>query len=320
VKSAAQQPFEPVFTVVMPAYNAAATIAPAIRSVLAQTRVDWELIVVDDGSTDDTVAQVTPFLSDPRIQLVPQENRGLSSARNTAIALARGRYISMLDSDDLWMPSYLDAMGRVLARDADVAFAHTDAWALDDATRRIRRSSTMSPQRPPNPPPSEPREFLALLLQRNFLYYGATIRRKVLEHVGLYDERLRRAEDYELWLRILAHGYRGERAHGLLAVRRERADSLSSTTVDVALGMKEVYRIVAEEYDVPEPIREQARAAMRACDRRIALVTGERRLAAAALNLRRRLGPVKRAVLRRRLWYSAPPSAVAKAFPDLREL
>jgi GT2 family glycosyltransferase len=319
VKHPAERAFEPVFTVAMPAYNASATIGAAIRSVLAQTRADWELIVVDDGSTDDTVAAVTPFLSDPRIQLVRGENRGQATARNTAIARARGRYVSMLDSDDLWMPSYLEAMAGVLERDADVAFGYTDAWALDDATRRIRRSSAMSRQRPPIPPPSDPLEFLAVLVDRNFVYYGGTIRLDVLEQVGSYDARLRGAEDYELWLRIVAHGYRGERARDLLAVRRERSDSWTLVGPGL-LANREVYRIVAEEYDVPETIRERARARVRACDRRIAARTGERRLAAAALKLRRRLGPVKRAVLRRRLWYSDPPPAVAKAFPDLREL
>src|SRR4051812_28108863 len=105
---------EPTFSVAIPAYNAAATIAPALRSVLAQTRGDFEAIVVDDGSTDATAEAVGPFLEDGRITLVQQENRGLSGARNTALASARGRYVSLLDSDDLWLPHYLERMGEAL--------------------------------------------------------------------------------------------------------------------------------------------------------------------------------------------------------------
>ena len=90
---------QPTFTVVMPAYNAAATVAPAIRSVLAQTREDWEMYVVDDGSQDDTVERVLPFTrSDPRVHLVEQPNLGPGAARNAAIRSGRGRLVSMIDS------------------------------------------------------------------------------------------------------------------------------------------------------------------------------------------------------------------------------
>jgi glycosyltransferase involved in cell wall biosynthesis len=309
--------FAPVFTVVIPAYNAGATIASSIRSVLSQTRDDWELVITDDGSADDTVAQVTAFTADGRIQLVRQRNRGLASARNAAIAHGRGRYVAMLDSDDLWIPTFLERMGTILERNTDVAFAHTDAWTLDDRTRKIRRSSTMSPQRPPANPPSDPHELLKLLLTRNFLYYGGMIRRTVLQDVGLYDQRLAAAEDYELWLRLLSRGHRGQRADGRLAVRRDRPDSLSSSSVRMIVALREVYRIVAEEYDLPPDLRDRARAAMLSLDRRLAAQTEKRRVNTLPLAVRSRLGAVKRAIFARWLWYASPPPEVAKAFPDL---
>ena len=136
---------DPTFTVVMPAYDRAATIDSAIASVLAQTQPDFELIVVDDGSTDDTAARVTAAMAiDSRIQLVRQENRGPTGARNAAFERARGRHVSLLDSDDLWMPGYLERIGAALDAEPSAGFAYSDAWVLDDRTRKIHRSSALA--------------------------------------------------------------------------------------------------------------------------------------------------------------------------------
>src|SRR5262249_53633735 len=93
-------------SVILPTYNRRETIRAAIASVQRQTFVDWELIVVDDGSTDDTVELIQGC--DPRLVLVRQENRGVNDARNTALLRARGRYIAFLDSDDEWLPHHLE--------------------------------------------------------------------------------------------------------------------------------------------------------------------------------------------------------------------
>src|SRR4051794_19536973 len=95
----------------MPAYNTGDFVGMAIGSVLRQTCGDFELIVVDDGSTDDTAERVRRC-ADARVRLIQQTNRGPAAARNTAIRAACGAYVSMLDSDDLWLPSYLESMGR----------------------------------------------------------------------------------------------------------------------------------------------------------------------------------------------------------------
>src|SRR5437016_179026 len=105
---------DPTFSVVMPALNAETTIGAAIRSVLAQTRTDFELLVVDDGSTDNTIDEVRR-VADPRVRLLALKHRGVAVARNYAISEARARFVSMLDSDDLWLPSYLEVMGAALA-------------------------------------------------------------------------------------------------------------------------------------------------------------------------------------------------------------
>jgi teichuronic acid biosynthesis glycosyltransferase TuaG len=309
---------DPTFTVVMPAFNTAAMITAAIETVIKQTRDDWELIVVDDGSTDDTASRVRPFQSDARIQLVQQENRGLAGARNTAIRHARGRYLSMFDSDDLWMPNHLEVMATVLDNDPGLAFGHSDAWVLDETTRRIRRTTAMFYQHFPDPQPTDSTEFLSLLLERNFVSANATVRSAVFEDVGLFNPALRSAEDYELWLRIVAHGYRGVQVPDIVVIRRERAGSLTSNELAMARWRREVYRIVAEEYDLPEVLRDKARAAMRARDRQIAALTGEDRIGAIKLRFRRRLGSVKHRLMWRRLWFESPPPEVSSVFPDLR--
>jgi len=149
----------------MPAFNAARTIGSSIRSVLNQTEQDFEVVVVDDGSTDDTPERAQSFASDPRVRVIAQRNRGPSAARNAGLASARGLYVSMLDADDLWLPEYLEVMGGALDANPDAAFAYTDAWVLDDQTGRIRRKPAMFYQRPPRTVP-DARTFFLLLLDR----------------------------------------------------------------------------------------------------------------------------------------------------------
>jgi glycosyltransferase involved in cell wall biosynthesis len=95
----------PTVSVITPAFNAAPYVRETLDSVLAQTFTDFEVIVVDDGSTDETAAIVDWYAQrDPRVRVVRQANRGIAAARNTAIAHARGRFLALLDSDDLWFP------------------------------------------------------------------------------------------------------------------------------------------------------------------------------------------------------------------------
>jgi glycosyltransferase involved in cell wall biosynthesis len=110
----------PHFSVVIPVYNRAPLLGQAIRSVLAQSDQDFEIVVVDDGSTDDPGSMVKDF-ADPRIVFLRQENRGGGAARNTGIEHARGRYIAFLDSDDHYLPHHLAAMRKLLADNPDGA-------------------------------------------------------------------------------------------------------------------------------------------------------------------------------------------------------
>jgi GT2 family glycosyltransferase len=303
---------DPTFTIAMPAYNASRTIVPAIRSVLAQTQPDFELLVVDDGSVDDTVAKVLEF-DDERMRLLRQANSGPGAARNLAINAGRGRYVSMLDSDDLWLPTYLETMGDMLDANPDVGLAYTDAWVLDDATGRIRRTTAMHYQHPPRDPPREPHDFLALLLRnRNFVFTSTTVRRSVFERVGLFKAALKPAEDYGLWLRIVAGGYRAMRTPGNLAVYRKHPGSLSTNVLAILEGEREAVRLVAEEFAVPERVRVLARARLKKIDRQLAGLSDETGLTASLARARARAGRTKAALLEPFAWRRRPPPAVAE--------
>lgn len=287
----------------MAAHNSAATIGQAIGSVLLQTRHDWELIVVDDGSTDSTAAIASSF-DDARIRVVGQENRGPAAARNAGLRLARAPLVSTLDSDDLWLPDYLAVMGRALEAAPEAALAYTDAWVLDDATGRIRKTTEMAWQEPPDPPPEEPGAFFEELLRRNFVYNSVSARRDVLLALGGYDERLLTGEDWELWLRVAASGARCVRAPGILGVHRDHAHSLSADTRRMRAGKLEVYRIVERDWETDDGVRALARALRLACQR------SSRRdeLTGAALVLPRL---VRRWLRRRTAWRRQPPREVA---------
>jgi hypothetical protein len=301
----------PTFTVVMPAYNAAETIADSIRSTLAQTESDFELLVVDDGSTDGTSDEVGRFTHDPRVRLVGQSNMGLAAARNRGLEEARGRYVSFLDADDLLLPRYLTTMAATLERAPEAAFADCDFWILDDTSGRI---STWQLGRVDLP--RDPYELMRLVLRRNVLHYGATVRTAVLREVGFFNGELRACEDVELWLRILAHGHAAVRPRGALSVYRSRSGSLSTQPVLMTSSLCEVYRLVAEEYDVPGDIRALAQERLQAERRRLRALTNERRLAGASVRMRRRFGALRKAVERARPAREVP-AEVADAFPQL---
>jgi len=190
------QPTTPAVSVVIPAYNAAPYIAQAVNSVVTQTFTDWELIVVDDGSTDDTPERIAPFLSDPRISLHRKPNGGDSSARNFGIKLARAELIALLDADDSWLPTKLEKQVAIMAKYPDIGVCGT-------AERRISQNGDILV-------PSSGEEFHGKAFPR--LLYSpiadmsmALIRREVFEKVGLFDETLPMSEDYEFWLRVGMH-------------------------------------------------------------------------------------------------------------------
>jgi glycosyltransferase involved in cell wall biosynthesis len=301
----------PTFSVVVPAYNTGAMIESGIRSVFLQSRDDFELIIIDDGSTDDTVERVRPFLADPRVRLIQQANRGASAARNTGLAVARGEFVTMLDSDDLLFPDYLRVMNSAFERSPDAGLAYTDAHVLDHQTGKIRRTTMMKYQRPPEVPPADAAQFFRLLLDRNFICPAATLRRSVLEKIGGFDERLSHAEDWELWLRTAHAGHGAVRPPGTLAVHRDRPSSLSTNLPKMIEGMLEVYRIVEQEYETGDDVRTFARKKRAYWDRYLRVQTDPALVRSPAARFRALARALKRRALARRLWFDVPPPEVA---------
>jgi GT2 family glycosyltransferase len=197
-------------------------------------------------------------------------------------------------------------MGRTLDSNPAAAIACTDAWVLNQTTGRVRKKSAMAFLDPPEPLPGDSDTLLAELMRRNFIYNSVAARRESLQAVAGYDERLWIGEDWELWLRLVAAGFRFVRVPQLLAVYRQRADSLMTSHPERLIEAKcEVYRVVAEDWDASPELRELALRL-----RRSSTLSSNRRAAA-----RRRLGPLlalRNRLRDSRLWHSEPPQEVAE--------
>jgi cellulose synthase/poly-beta-1,6-N-acetylglucosamine synthase-like glycosyltransferase len=310
---------KPTFSVVTAAYNEEDVIASALHSVQRQSRDDWEVWVVDDGSTDATVERVEPFLADSRIHVVSQANGGLSAARNTGIARARGRYLVVLDSDDMLMPDYLEMMGAALDADDNAGFAYTDPWSFDTDKRRFRRKAAMARNKPPMPPPSDPIETMRQLLQRNYMFVGVTIRRSVIDEVGSFDLEMRHCEDLDLWLRILRTGRSAVRPQGTLAIKRVGSGAMSTDSPEVLKYLLLISGRIAEDETLPESLRETARRRIADLKQLHGALVGSDSKQATLLKARLAVGGVYRTLLAQYVWRRRPPKQVREAFPDLVE-
>lgn len=220
-------PDQPLVSVVMPCYNAAAFLGETLRSVLAQDGPPLEVLVIDDGSSDDPAA-VVAAIGDPRVRLTrTPPSGGPSRPRNLGVAQARGRYVFFFDADDVMYPGKVAAQAGRMERDPGLALTFTNFRVLDrdgvvvdpdflagyDTFAALRR---LAPDGAPLP-----REACYLaLLRANFIgTSGVAVRRDVLAQVGGFDEGLASGEDIDLWLRIArdhdcgyvdiaGHGYR----------------------------------------------------------------------------------------------------------------
>lgn len=195
----------PAFSIVTPTYNRAHLIGRAIQSVLGQTFGDFELIIVDDASTDDTEAVVEAF-DDARIVYVRRSaNGGNVRARNDGLRRARGRYVTFLDSDDEFLPNFLEEMHGLLASaDEDVGFAWVGRYTVVDSEQGERVVGELAWI--PHSSGDRYTNFLRSL--RGGIGYGLTIRRACLDTVGLFDEKLSAIEDTDYILRLARHhGY-----------------------------------------------------------------------------------------------------------------
>jgi glycosyltransferase involved in cell wall biosynthesis len=207
---------QPLVSVTIPCYNQGEFLAAAIESVLGQTFKDIELVVVDDGSTDATREIAGRYAG--QVRLISKENAGVSAARNTGILATCGPYLLCLDADDVLCPDALEQHVAVLTAHPDAAVSY-GAHDEVDADGSLIRSYEV-PDFPDGP-------YLGLL-RRNQLQVGTVmLRRSVLANVGLFDPELPGAEDWDLWLRIAAAGYRFVKAEKARCIYRHHGETLS---------------------------------------------------------------------------------------------
>ncbi len=207
-----------IVSVIIPAYNCERTIFDTVKSVLDQTFSDFELIIVNDGSTDSTL-DVISRIEDPRIIILSHQNSGANFTRNRGLEYATGKYIAFLDSDDIWKVNKLELQVKALEDNPDVSLAYSWVDRIDQTGKLIRRGSRLNVSG----------NVYAYLLLSDFLENGSNplIRKDALDTVGNFDESLRAAQDWDIYLRLSHH-------HQFIAVPtpqilyRESNNSLSS--------------------------------------------------------------------------------------------
>jgi len=191
-------------SVIIPAYRAAALIGEALASVTAQTYLDWEIVVVEDGTDDGTAALLAELANSWGADRVRYHrhtvNQGLSATRNTAIQLARGQYIALLDHDDLWQPQHLTrAVATLEAQQADLTYAQ--ARFFEDGSHRSLGLC--------GPNAQDLEQFPGSLLSKNFVPVCTVVMRKpVWTQLGGFDPLLKRVEDLDFWLRVVEAGFK----------------------------------------------------------------------------------------------------------------
>ena len=187
----------PLVSVVMAAKNYARFLPVAVESVLAQTFADWELLVIDDGSTDATPAAVRPFLADARVRYFRADRLGQPRAKNLGIGLARGEFVAFLDADDAWEPTKLDKQLAVFRDNPDVGVVFCKRSLMDEKGKLIHTKPQAAPPRG--------RVLPAMFVQNFVCFSSAVVRRAVFAHVGRFDPQGDLAIDFDLWLRVASH-------------------------------------------------------------------------------------------------------------------
>jgi GT2 family glycosyltransferase len=185
----------PTISVVVPAYNGERTIIETIKSIQQQTFSDFELIVINDGSTDRTL-ELLATVEDPRLKVFSYENGGLPVARNRGIARAMGEFITFIDADDLWTPDKLELQLAALQQHPEAGVAYSWTLVMDEKGEGFYPGKSVS---------FEGNVYPQLLLS-NFIASGSNVmlRREAIASVGEFDPTLRSCEDWDYWLRVAA--------------------------------------------------------------------------------------------------------------------
>ena len=188
----------PKVSVIIPVYNAEKFLSETIESVIAQTYTDWEIIAVDDGSTDRSGEILRKYEQrlPSKIHVITQRNSGVSIARNNAIAIAKGDYIAFLDHDDLWLPEKLEKQVDLLDSNKELGLVYSDSYVIDEEGN-LRKKTFFEIVRP-----FRGNIFNELFYDNFIPLLTAIIRKEVVNKVGMFDPKYKIAEEYDLFLKI----------------------------------------------------------------------------------------------------------------------
>ena len=219
-------------SVIVPCYNLGEYLDEAVDSVLAQTFQDFEIVVVDDGSTDSGTRRLLASYARPRTRIVRSENRGLPAAKNLGLLHTQGPYVCMLDADDRLEPTLLEKSVAALEADPSIAFVSHWLRTFGDEAWEWTPASCDAPA----------------VLDVNTVNGAALVRRSALEAVGGFDESMRDGcEDWDIWLSLVEHGFRGAILAEVLFHYRRRAESMSRVMMR-GDGHARLYRRLVEKH------------------------------------------------------------------------
>jgi glycosyltransferase involved in cell wall biosynthesis len=204
--------------VIVPCYNTAPYVAETLASIFAQTYLDFEVVVVNDGSpdTEELERAVAPWME--KVVYLKTENQGLAGARNNGIRASRGEFLALLDSDDCWEPTFLEVLVHELDTQPSLDIVYPRVVSLERPEE---------PSRPTNTTCAEI-TFASLIEEKSCVAVSVLARRVAFERVGLFDSNLRRSEDFDMWLRCVKSGSRIAFCDKAAFRYRRRPDSLSA--------------------------------------------------------------------------------------------
>jgi glycosyltransferase involved in cell wall biosynthesis len=187
---------DPLVSIITPVYNGEQFLLEAIESALAQTYQNFELLIVNDGSTDNSKAIITNYLNNTKIRYFEQQNAGVAAARNLALRNANGKYIGFLDQDDLWLPDKLSTQIRFLETNPEIAFVHSrQSYIQADGTPIADYAKDWVSD-------LHGKCFIELFKRNRIAVLTVLLRKDVIDEIGFFNETVSRVDDYELWLRI----------------------------------------------------------------------------------------------------------------------
>ena len=262
-------PNPPLVSVIIPAFKASGHIADALNSVFSQGFIDYEVIVVNDGSPDSDLLEqaLKPYIS--RINYSRQENLGPSAARNSGIHRARGEWLAFLDSDDIWLPNYLGEQLSFLRSNAALDMVYCNATLNGGAGESGKTFMDVCPS-------TGPVTFESVLVEQcQVLTSGTMIRKQILERSGLFDEKLRCSEDHDLWLRILHCGDKAAYQRKVLLRRNVRPEGQGSAPGGLLEGEIQSLKKLDLELDLHPATRSILRDRLRKIEAAHALIQGK---------------------------------------------